>query len=318
MVSTCTNTYQHNQLLTQCMGVLTLFCVCQHCAAPSMWGGAVTRARTWSRDLRMCCGAGGLLAQPSASYRISLCHTIPSGSQLLSCESHALTRMCRARTVTASMWGGAVTRARTWSRDLRMCCGAGGLLAQPSASYRISLCHTIPSGSQLLSCESHALTRMCRARTVTASMWGGAVTRARTWSRDLRMCCGAGGLLAQPSASYRISLCHTIPSGSQLLSCESHALTRMCRARTVTASMWGGAVTRARTWSRDLRMCCGAGGLLAQPSASYRISLCHTIPSGSQLLSCESHALTRMCRARTVTASIGAAQLLVHALGLET
>ena len=47
---------------------------------------------------------------------------------------------------------------------------------------------------------------------------------------------------------------------SQLLSCESHALTHMCRARTVGDSEHYGAAqfyTRAHTWSRDLRMCCG-------------------------------------------------------------
>ena len=44
-----------------------------------------------------------------------------------------------------------------------------------------------------------------------------------------------------------------------------------------------------------------------------------SIPSGSQLLSCESHAIKHICRARTVTASMGRRmQALVHALGLET
>ena len=132
----------------------------------------------------------------------------------------------------------------------------------------------------------------------------------------LSMSSTAAGILAQPSASYIISLCHAMPAESEFPSSESHALAHTYRTSAATASY----LSRRRsylctqTWSLHLRMSCRAAGILTQPSQLDTESVSAT-PYPLNLSSRAvraTHSHTRMEQAQRHKLPLVAAQLLVH------
>ena len=117
-----------------------------------------------SPQLKMSLWAAGILAQPSASLGISLCLTIPSSSALLSSESHALARTCRARTVTTTLGRRNYTRAHTSCFAITACFFASEASSR-AASICVCICVCIcVNSSRSLVCSSLAeVTALVRA-----------------------------------------------------------------------------------------------------------------------------------------------------------
>ena len=112
---------------------------------------------------RVGCGAESSTTRPSVSHKwfesctaTSLYFATASFYVANYTEAQCSNSLCHDR-CSLRAWGGAVTRAHALPPHPMLCGRAADLLAQASASFPPSICHSLAYGSVPMSRESHAL-----------------------------------------------------------------------------------------------------------------------------------------------------------------